>query len=195
MSRGTSPMEDFADYRQRLQAAIGNADFAPVETLARAMHACWAAGNWVYLCGNGGSAANAIHLANDLVYGVADGKGPGMRAQALPANSSVLTCLANDLDYSEIFSFQIKTFCKPGDILIVLSGSGNSPNILKAIEAANELGVQSFGVLGYSGGKAKGLLGTPIHFAVDDMQIAEDLQLTVGHMIVQWLKRTRSDEG
>jgi len=118
-----------------------------------------------------------------------------MRAQALPANSSVLTCLANDLDYSEIFSFQIKTFCKPGDILIVLSGSGNSPNILKAIEAANALGVESFGILGYSGGKAKELVSTPIHFAVDDMQIAEDLQLVVGHMIMQWLKRVTSDAG
>lgn len=195
MSREMSPQEDFANYGHRLQAAVANADFKPVEALAHAMHACWAAGNWVYLCGNGGSAGNAIHLANDLVYGVADGKGPGMRAQALPANSSVLTCLANDLDYSEIFSFQIKTFCKPGDILIVLSGSGNSPNILKAIEAANELGVQSFGILGYSGGKAKDLLDTPIHFAIDDMQIAEDLQLIVGHMIMQWLKRITSDDG
>lgn len=185
----TSPAEDFADYGRRLQGAIAAADFQPVETLARAMQACWTAGNSIYLCGNGGSAGNAMHLANDLVYGVAGGKGPGMRAHALPANSSVLTCLANDLDYSEIFAFQIRTFCKPGDILIVLSGSGNSPNIVKAVEAANELGVQSFGILGYSGGKAKALVGTPIHFAVDDMQIAEDLQLVVGHMIMQWLKR------
>lgn len=195
MAGGTSPREDFANYGHRLQAALANADFKAVETLAHAMRACWAAGNWIYLCGNGGSAGNAIHLANDFVYGAAGGKGPGMRAHALPANSSVLTCLANDLDYSEIYAFQIKTFCKPGDILIVLSGSGNSPNILKAIEAANALGVQSFGILGYSGGKAKDLLDTPIHFAVDDMQIAEDLQLVVGHMIMQWVKRIASDEG
>lgn len=189
-----SPKDDFADYSRRLQAALAAADLEPIETLAQAMRACWARGDWIYLCGNGGSAANAIHIANDLVYGAAGGQGPGMRTQALPANSSVLTCLANDLDYSEIFAFQIKTFCKPGDILIVLSGSGNSPNILKAIEAANALGVQSFGILGYSGGKAKGLVDTPIHFAVDDMQIAEDLQLVVGHMVMQWLKRVTSDE-
>lgn len=194
MTGGARPNEDFTTYSQRLQAALAAADFQPVEALALALQACRAAGNGVYLCGNGGSAANAIHLANDLIYGVADGKGRGMRAQALPANTSVLTCLANDLDYSEIFAFQIKTFCKPGDVLIVLSGSGNSPNILKALEAANELGVESFGILGYSGGKAKALVGTPIHFAVDDMQIAEDLQLIVGHMVMQWLKRTASDE-
>jgi D-sedoheptulose 7-phosphate isomerase len=185
-----SPEADFADYGRRFQAAMETADYKAMETLARAIQACWAGGNWVYLCGNGGSAGNAIHLANDLVYGVAGGKGPGMKAHALPANSSVLTCLANDIDYSEIFSAQIRTFCKPGDLLIVLSGSGNSPNILKAVEAARELGVQTFGILGYSGGKAKALVDTPIHFAVDDMQIAEDLQLVVGHMIMQWLMRS-----
>lgn len=195
MSRETSPKEEFAAYSQRLQATLAAADFTPIETLAHALKACWAAGNWVYLCGNGGSAGNAIHLANDFVYGAAGGKGAGMRVHALPANSAVLTCLANDIDYSEIFSVQVRTFCKPGDLLIVLSGSGNSPNILKAVEAANALGVQSFGILGYSGGKAKELVGTPIHFAVDDMQIAEDLQLIVGHMVMQWLTRTASGEG
>ena len=195
MGARISPREDFADYSRRLQAALAAADYGPVETLTHALHACWVAGNSVYLCGNGGSAGNAIHLANDLVYGVGGGKTPGMRAQALPANSAVLTCLANDIDYSEIYAVQVRTFCKPGDLLIVLSGSGNSPNIVKAVEAANEIGVQSFGILGYSGGKAKALVGTPIHFAVDDMQIAEDLQLVVGHMIMQWLSRTASDQG
>jgi D-sedoheptulose 7-phosphate isomerase len=195
MAGPVSPKEEFAAYGQRLQAALAAADFTPVEALARALRTCWDTGNGVYLCGNGGSAGNAIHLANDLVYGAGGGKRPGMRAQALPANTAVLTCLANDVDYSEIFSIQIRTFCKPGDVLIVLSGSGNSPNIVKALEAANALGVESFAILGYSGGKAKALAGTPIHFAVDDMQIAEDLQLIVGHMIMQWLNRTASGEG
>lgn len=189
-----NPQADFADYGRRLQAAVDTADLNAIETLARAMQACWAGGNWVYLCGNGGSAGNAMHLANDLVYGAAGGKGLGMKAHALPSNVSVLTCLANDIDYSEIYSTQVKTFCKPGDILIVLSGSGNSPNIVRAVEAAREVGIQTFGILGYSGGKAKGLVDTPIHFAVDDMQIAEDLQLVVVHMIMQWLKRAHLAE-
>lgn len=193
-AHAAAPQDDFTDYSRRLQDTLAAADFEPVEKLARALQTCWAEGHGVYLCGNGGSAGNAIHLANDFVYGAAGGHGAGIRAQALSANSSVLTCLANDLDYSEIFAFQVKTFCKPGDILIALSGSGNSPNILKAIEAANGLGVQTFGILGYSGGKARALLNTPIHFAIDDMQIAEDLQLIVGHMIMQWLMRIASDD-
>ena len=157
------------------------------------MRDCWREERCLYLCGNGGSAGNAVHLANDLVYGIAKGDGLGMRAHALSANTSVLTCLANDLDYSEIFSAQLKVFGRRGDILIALSGSGNSANILKAISAAKEIGMPTYAVLGYNGGKAKEMVDVPIHFAVDDMQIAEDLQLVVGHMAMQWLHRNRKN--
>jgi len=78
-----------------------------------------------------------------------------------------------------------------GDVLIALSGSGNSPNIVKALEQAKKMGVRSYAVLGYGGGKAKALADVPIHFTVDDMQLAEDLQLIVGHMIMQWLYAQR----
>lgn len=177
----------FRDYATRLQATLAAADLAPVGTLAEAMLEAWRAGRCVYLCGNGGSAGNAIHLVNDLIYGAVQGRGPGVRAHALSANAAVLTCLANDTDYSEVFALQLQTFGQPGDILLALSGSGNSPNILKAIEAGRALGMKTFAVLGYSGGKARTLVDIPIHFPVDDMQISEDLQLVVGHMVMQWL--------
>lgn len=182
-----TPTQTFANYGQKMQAVLATADFAPVEALALALLDCWRTGRSVYLCGNGGSAGNAIHLANDLIYGAVGGRSPGIRAHALPANAAVLTCLANDTDYSEIFALQLKTFGQAGDLLIVLSGSGNSPNIVKAIEAAKGLGMQTFGILGYQGGKAKAMVDIPIHFAIDDMQISEDLQLMVGHMVMQWL--------
>jgi len=177
----------FRDYATRLQATLAAADLAPVGTLAEAILEAWQAGHGVYLCGNGGSAGNAIHLVNDLIYGAVQGRGPGVRAHALSANAAVLTCLANDTDYSEVFALQLQTFGQPGDILLALSGSGNSPNILKAIEAGRALGMKTFAVLGYSGGKARTLVDVPIHFPVDDMQISEDLQLVVGHMVMQWL--------
>jgi len=184
---------DFAAYSEKLQATLRDADLTGVAKLAKAMLDCWQNGRSMYLCGNGGSAGNATHLANDFVYGIAKEKGVGMRAHALPANSSVITCLANDLDYSEIFSAQLKVFGRRGDVLIALSGSGNSPNILKAIGAAKDLGMPTYAVLGYNGGKAKEMVDVPIHFAVDDMQIAEDLQLVVGHMVMQWLHRNRKN--
>jgi D-sedoheptulose 7-phosphate isomerase len=182
---------EFNDYSERLQAALRTADLSGIAALAHAMLDCWREGRSIYLCGNGGSAGNAVHLANDFVYGIAKEKGVGMRAHALPANTAIMTCLANDLDYSEIYSAQLNVYGRHDDILVVLSGSGNSPNILRALEAAKILGMKTFAVLGYRGGKAKDLAEVAIHFPVDDMQIAEDLQLVVGHMIMQWLYRHR----
>jgi D-sedoheptulose 7-phosphate isomerase len=188
MNVQTDPaLAEFAAYSARLQGALRQADLRAIGELAGAMRDCWRTDRCVYLCGNGGSAGNATHLANDFVYGIAKGRGAGMRAHALAANSSILTCLANDLDYSEIYSAQLRVYGRKGDLLIALSGSGNSPNILKALETARALQMKSFAVLGYSGGKALKMADVAIHFPIDDMQIAEDLQLVVGHMIMQWL--------
>lgn len=174
-------------YTKNLIQALGLDGMRQVPTLGVAMRDAWQKGRSIYLCGNGGSAGNAVHLANDFLYGVGKQKGIGMRVEALSANPAVLTCLANDLGYDQIFAEQLRVKASPGDVLIVLSGSGNSPNVVKAIEAGNSLGMKTFAVLGYSGGRCKEIAQCPIHFEVDDMQIAEDLQLIVGHMCMQWL--------
>jgi D-sedoheptulose 7-phosphate isomerase len=140
----------------------------------------------VYLCGNGGSAGNAGHLANDFLYGIAP-NGNSLNIEALSANSSVLTCLGNDMGYEHIFSHQLQVKANSGDVLIVLSGSGNSPNIIKALEIGNKLDMQTFAILGFQGGKAKDVAQHVIHFEIDDMQISEDLQLIVGHMLMKHL--------
>ena len=183
---------DFATaYTARLTDACRKIQGAAVGTLADALMTCWKQRRQVFLFGNGGSAGNAMHIANDLLYGIAKTFGGGLRVTALPANSSVVTCLANDLGYDEIFSNQLAVLAQPGDIAIALSGSGNSPNILSAIDYCNGAGIETFAILGYSGGKALGLARHPIHVAVDDMQIAEDLQLIIGHMLMQWLYERR----
>jgi len=174
-------------YAGRLAAALASPAMEAVPLLGEALRRCWAEGACVYLCGNGGSAANAIHLANDLLYGAGAAIGRGLRVEALSANPAVLTCLANDLGYEAIFAEQLRAKARPGDLLIVLSGSGNSPNVVRALEAAAELGMRSFAVVGYSGGRCKALADHAIHFAIDDMQVAEDLQLVVGHICMQWL--------
>jgi D-sedoheptulose 7-phosphate isomerase len=155
--------------------------------LANDLHQAWQDGRRVFICGNGGSAANAIHWANDFLYPIAKSGGKGMKMSALPANVSVLTCLANDIGYDEIFAAQLATEAEQGDILIVLSGSGNSPNIIKALKQARASGMKSFALLGYSGGVCKELADVILHFPVDDMQLVEDLQLIVGHMLLQVL--------
>jgi D-sedoheptulose 7-phosphate isomerase len=179
----------FANYASRLQHVLGGTDWSNVTRLASELRDCWSLGRQVFICGNGGSAGNAIHLANDFLYGIAKTAGRGLRVTALPANSSVLTCLANDLSYDEIFSYQLHVQAQKNDVLIVLSGSGNSPNIIRALEQAAKSGLRTYAILGYSGGKALSMADVAIHFAIDDMQIAEDMQLVVGHMIMQWLCR------
>ena len=177
----------FESYTQRLAAAVNLTDLKRVEELAHAFRGAWDTQKTIYLCGNGGSAGNAIHLANDFTYGAGVKRGIGLRIEALPANSAVITCLANDIGYERIFSEQLRVKANEGDVLVVFSGSGNSANVINALEMGNKLGMKTFAVLGYDGGKCKSIAKHPIHVPVDDMQIAEDLQLIIGHMVMQWL--------
>ncbi len=147
----------------------------------------WKKNAQVFICGNGGSAANALHFANDLFYGAAKGQGKGLRVHALTANQSITTCLANDVAYAEIFSGQLEVLANPGDMLIVLSGSGNSANIISALKTAKKMNLTSVAILGYSGGAALGMADVSVHVPVQDMQIAEDIQLIVAHGLMQWL--------
>ena len=185
-------------YLQRLQSCFSAEVLAAVETLAEELRLAWVDGRHVYICGNGGSAANAMHLANDLHYGIgACGPGPslpGLRVEALPANAGIITCLANDTGYANIYSYQLQVKGRPGDLLIVLSGSGNSSNVVKALETANALGMKTFAILAYSGGSCRELAQVPIYFQIDDMQIAEDTQLVVGHLCMQWLNSNKPTE-
>lgn len=186
-----SPQDSCFQYSARLQSVLLSADWSGVSSLAEAMEECWQSGRQVFFCGNGGSAGNAVHMANDFVYGVAKKTGGGIKATALSANQSVMTCFANDIGYESIYSEQLAVFAQAGDVLVALSGSGNSPNIVKAIEQAKAMDVKTYAILGYSGGKCKEMADVPIHFPIDDMQIAEDMQLIVGHMLMQWLYTRR----
>ena len=180
--------EHIREYVARLSDALTFDAMEQIPVLGAALRSAWEEGRTVYLCGNGGSAGNAVHLANDLLFGVGvNNSGGGLRVEALSANSAVLTCLANDLGYDHIYGEQLRVKAKPGDVLVVLSGSGNSPNVVRALEVGNEIGMNTFAILAFSGGRCKELAKHPIHFAISDMQIAEDLQLMVGHMCMQWL--------
>lgn len=179
----------FSDYANQLSVVLAEADWSPLLQLAQMLLTLRDNGGRVFFCGNGGSAANAVHLANDLLYAVAEKTGAGIDAVALSANPAVITCLGNDLGFDNIYSEQLAVSGRENDILIVLSGSGNSQNIINAIEAAKTKKMKTAAVLGFDGGRCKQIADLPIHFAIDDMQISEDLQLTVGHMLMKWLKK------
>jgi D-sedoheptulose 7-phosphate isomerase len=186
-TRSKAGVGHFIDYSKRLSAVLAAHDWSTVAQLADELADCAVTGRHVFLTGNGGSAGNAVHLANDFLYAWSKKVGRGIRVSALPANPAILTCLANDEGYDQAFSAQLAVQADKGDVLVVFTGSGNSPNILRVLEKAREMGVKSYGILGFDGGKAKALCDVAIHFETDDMQIAEDAQLILGHMIVQHL--------
>ncbi len=191
MKAQLNPKAHFAEYSRRLNDTLAGFDWAPVEALARDLRACWGTKRQVFFCGNGGSAGNANHVVNDFMYPVSKRLGSGIRMHSLSANPAIITCLGNDEGYENIYVYQLAVQANEGDILVVFSGSGNSPNILRVLEEAKRRNIKTYAVLGYSGGEAKSLADVPIHFCVDDMQIAEDLQTIVCHMIVQWLYAQR----
>jgi len=183
-------------YCQKLDKAVQKINLEKLCLMSDCLWAALQSKRQVFLCGNGGSAANAIHIANDFLYGVTKSSHTAMKVHALTANQSIMTCLANDISYDEIFSYQLEALAQKDDILIALSGSGNSPNIVKAIEAAKRIGTRTFAILGYDGGQCLAIAEESVHVPINDMQISEDMQLIVGHMIMQWLRqRLLSESG
>jgi D-sedoheptulose 7-phosphate isomerase len=174
-------------YITRLTEILQQLDWAPIQRLSEMLTELSTRQGQVLICGNGGSAANAVHWATDFLYPMTRGGKPGISFVALPANTSILTCLANDTAYDQIFSRQVEVMGRSGDLLIALSGSGNSPNILRAIEAARARGLRTFGIFGYNGGKALPMVDDALHVKVDDMQIAEDAQMIACHMLMRAL--------
>ena len=145
--------------------------------------------NKIFMCGNGGSAANPSHSAGDW------SKEIGARTQCLSDNIAAMTAWANDSDYSKIFSSQLKTYYDEGDILLAFSGSGNSPNVIKAVEFVNNCGGKTIGFTGNYNGKNGGRLAEiskhSIVFETTSMEIIEDLELIVCHIIKETLKSKR----
>ena len=176
-----------SSYLNSLNHAFQQVDSDSVERLVAALDSVRSRGSQVFLFGNGGSAANANHWANDLIYGAGKNGRGGVRAHSLAANVSVITCLANDTGYENIFSTQLRVLASPGDIAIALSGSGNSPNILRALEECKKLGVETWALVGFDGGQALQLADNALHFPLDDMQVAEDLQMLVCHQVTKAL--------
>ena len=198
MNKSLEIFSDFtAEYLLNLTRCFDEEVVERIEILCHVLSDTWEKGKVVYLCGNGGSAANAIHLANDFIYGAgvcSEPKRAGLRVEALSANSGVVTCLANDTGYDNIYSYQLEVKAERGDVLIVLSGSGNSENVVRALEVGTTLGMETCAIVGYDGGRCRQLARNTIWFKVNDMQVAEDTQLIAGHLCMKWLSRVSNLE-
>jgi len=176
----------FEDYRQLLQTTLSNLDLAAVEHAAGWMREARDAGRQVFVCGNGGSAFTASHLATDLVKGASYGH--QMRFRVLPLTDSLgtITAYANDVSYDAVFAEQLKNFAQPGDVLIAISGSGNSSNVLRAVEYANGAGCRTIGLSGRDGGRLAQLVQLNILAADPHMGRIEDAHMFVCHMLAYY---------
>jgi len=170
---------------------IGGLEKLSVDDVAKAVEVLGSArekGGRVYTFGNGGSAATASHLASDLNKGSIRKDSPRFKVVCLNDNIPALTAWANDTDYSLVFMEQVENFVGKGDVVVAISGSGNSPNVLNAVRLANSKGAVSVGLTGFDGGKLKGLVDVAVVVPSDNMERVEDAHLVVCHIIKTCLR-------
>lgn len=148
------------------------------------------ADRFVYVLGNGGSAANAEHFVNDLGKGEAPTAPRRFKVMSLTSNVSLLTAWANDTDYEHVFAEQLRVFVQPGDVVLALSGSGNSRNVLNAVALGRERGAVTVGLTGFEGGKLKDLCHHCIVVPSHNMQHIEDMHLVILHAVYSALRDT-----
>ena len=170
-------------YRERLKEVIDGIDLSAVSLAAGMLAKARADGKTIFVCGNGGSAATASHFACDMVKGASYGRPRRFRILALTDPSPTISAYSNDVDYECVFVEQLKNFAQPGDLVIGISGSGNSLNVVRAIEYGNMCGCNTIAMTGRDGGKLGPLANVQIQVAEPHMGRIEDAHMIVCHMI------------
>ncbi len=170
-------------YRTRLRQTLESIPLDKVEEAIQVLAGARQEGRAIFVCGNGGSAATASHFVCDMVKGASYGRQSRFRIQALTDGLPTITAYANDVGYDHVFVEQLRNFAAPGDVLIAISGSGNSPNVLRAVEYANSAGCSTIGLSGRDGGRLAQLVKLSIHVPEPHMGRIEDAHLHICHMI------------
>jgi D-sedoheptulose 7-phosphate isomerase len=192
------PPEDFTrDYLASLRSALGRVDTRAVQEATQMLRNARDAGATIFIAGNGGSAATASHWVNDLGKATKRSGRPPMRVMGLTDNISWMTALGNDEGYDRIFAGQMENFATAGDLLIVISASGNSPNLVRAVELARKRDVASIGLVGFDGGALKELVDQPVWVRAEKgaYELVEDVHSAICHAITRYLVSDRPEHG
>jgi D-sedoheptulose 7-phosphate isomerase len=177
-------MNSFAEqYRTELVSTLNQIDMTGVEQAIQWFREARENKRGIYVCGNGGSASTASHFVCDMVKGASFKKEQRFRITALTDNLAAITAYSNDVSYEAVFVEQLKNFAQPGDLFMAISGSGNSPNVLRATEYANSIGCKTIGLTGRDGGTLGKLAQLNIQVPVQHMGRIEDGHMIVCHMI------------
>ena len=171
------------DYRKELAGVLAKLNPKAMNAFVKELERVRRRKKTVFLMGNGGSAATASHIANDFANTAHVDGAPRIRALCLADNVSLLTAIANDISYDDVFSEQLKALAVKGDLVVLISGSGNSPNVLRAAQYARSFGLKTVGLLGFDGGKLKNLVDILLHIESSQYGVVEDAHLSIGHTI------------
>jgi len=182
-------LNDFlTDYYKRFAETLLSFDKGPLTDVLAVFDRVIASGNTVWVAGNGGSAAISDHTVCDSSKGTHVEGQPPFRTVSLTSNVAMLTALGNDISYDDVFSEQLKYYLKPGDAVLLVSSSGNSPNVVKACEYANAQGAETVAFVGFKGGKLKEVAQTAVHIEVENYGIVEDTHQSLIHALTQYMK-------
>jgi histidinol-phosphate phosphatase family protein len=196
--RPSFPYHQFTDggsfasaYTDELARALGAVDMLQVARAAQLLCDAYARNASVFACGNGGSASIANHLQCDHVKGVRNGTDLRARAFSLSTNMELFSAIANDLGYDNVFEYQLESLAQPGDVLLAVSSSGRSPNIVRALEWANRNGLDTIALTGFSGGAAKELAAVSVHVPSGNYGVVEDAHQACMHLLAQYVRQSR----
>ena len=181
----------FSEYIKELNKTLENIDEKQINDFINVILKAYEEEKMIFVIGNGGSAASASHFAQDLAKGTRKSLEQKKRIKALSLTDNLpfITALGNDDGYETIFEQQLRTFANPGDVLICISGSGNSPNIISAVEWANDNGIITIGVTGFDGGKLMKLNKHTVHVPLNNMCTSESIHTIIFHYIILLLKQ------
>ncbi len=196
--RPSFPARQYADggsfgsaYAGELATAFGTIDMLAVTRAAELLNDAYDRDASVFACGNGGSASIANHLQCDHVKGVGNGTDLTTRVFSLSSNIELFSAIANDHGYDTVFEHQLQSLARPGDVLIAVSSSGRSPNIVRALEWANQHGMHTIALTGFSGGAARELASVSVHVRSDNYGIIEDAHQACMHLLAQYVRQSR----
>ena len=184
-----------ARYLDRLSSTLASMDRHALDNAVGVVHAAWQRGAQIITCGNGGSAMTALHFVTDWAKLVPAMTGRPLRARSLVDNMGLVMAYGNDVSFADIFAEQLRNMMNPGDLVIALSGSGNSENVIRAVEFANAAGAETLGLCGFDGGRLRQKARHVVWVQSNDMQLCEDVHAIFGHIVVQTLRGMTSLAG
>jgi len=184
-----SKSKDFySEYINQKNDLLQKVDFKELDKIINLLKRCFKNNNILYTCGNGGSSSLADHFTCDFIKQTNNQTDLKVKSISLTSNFSLISAIANDINYDQIFSFQIEKLCKRNDILFLFSVSGNSPNLIEAIKKAKKIGLKTVSFTGFNGGKLSKMSDLNLNFPIANFGIVEDCHISIMHFLSQYLR-------